>query len=76
MQILGSSLTYFLAIYEKVRRLLYPNRTTMHFLQYSCRSGKYQILPARLLHFKQTYQILADQTVLTHSDVSCKIVAG
>ena len=54
----------------------YPSRTPIHFLQESCRSGTYQTLSARIFDFRQTCQILADQTFLADSDVSCKILAG
>ena len=56
-----------------------PSRTPIHFLQESCRSGTYQTLRKNLpgiLHFRQTCQIMADQTFLADSDVSCKILAG
>ena len=53
-----------------------PSRFPIHFLQESCRSSTYQTLSARILDFRQTCQILADQTFLAESDVSCKILAG
>ena len=60
---------------------VYPSRTPIHFLQESCRSGTYRTLSAwnnltSILHFRQTCQILSDQTFLADSEVFCKILVS